>query len=130
HDDGRKVSQSRLLSAQQSTALAPKRVTAWLLAVAVLASSPATSAARRPLGDKSAHSHSRPHHATRLKVSHRRIHWRTVRHAKYYQVVLWQGSGRVADIWTTRRSLTVRHLRDALAPSTIARGRYLWFVYP
>jgi len=53
-----------------------------------------------------------------------------VRHARYYEVVLWRAHGRVADVWTSRHLLTVRAIRRALRPKELDPGRYLWFAYP
>ncbi len=67
---------------------------------------------------------------TALRATRGPIRWKRVRRARYYEVVLWQAHGRVADVWTSRHRLSVRWLRRALAPRALAPGRYLWFVYP
>jgi hypothetical protein len=58
------------------------------------------------------------------------MRWHGVRHARYYEVVLWRNHSRFADVWTIRRHVTLRVLRKALAPQLVTPGRYLWFAYP
>lgn len=61
----------------------------------------------------------------------RTLAWTEVRGATYYNVILWQGSERLLDLFTPKASVrlparwTYRGSGRRLKP-----GEYLWFVYP
>lgn len=63
----------------------------------------------------------------RLKVVRRMLSWPAAPSAVAYDLIVWRGKRRIADVWTSRPRLSVTSLRCA---RRVAPGRYLWFVYP
>lgn len=57
------------------------------------------------------------------------LRWRARAEAVAYDVVVWRAHRRIADVWTPRPKIAVASLACGGARS-LARGRYLWFVYP
>ena len=55
--------------------------------------------------------------------------WPATSHADLYDLVLWRGHKRVADLWATKPKITVATLACG-AGKRLSKGRYLWFVYP
>ena len=64
---------------------------------------------------------------SRPKVARRLLSWPTSRSAVSYDLVLWRGHQRVADVWTAKPRVSVEALRCG---RRVAAGTYLWFVYP
>jgi hypothetical protein len=68
--------------------------------------------------------------ATPRVVRGRRVlSWRATARADLYDLVLWRGHRRVADLWPTKSKLSVATVACG-AGKRLAKGRYLWFVYP
>jgi hypothetical protein len=63
-------------------------------------------------------------------VAHAKLRWPRAHAAHTYDVVLWRGHRRVADVWTTRPRVDLRTLPCVQRRPLAAGGRYLWFVYP
>jgi hypothetical protein len=63
----------------------------------------------------------------RLEVVRRMLSWPAAPSAVAYDLIVWRGKRRIADVWTSRPRLSVASLRCARG---VAPGRYLWFVYP
>jgi hypothetical protein len=57
------------------------------------------------------------------------LSWRATPHAGLYDLVLWRGHKRVADLWPTKSKVSVATVACG-AGKRLAKGRYLWFVYP
>jgi hypothetical protein len=68
---------------------------------------------------------SRPRIVQRRRV----LSWRATPRADLYDLVLWRGHRRVADLWPTRSKLSVATVACG-AGKRLAKGRYLWFAYP
>ena len=63
-------------------------------------------------------------------VRRRRVlSWRATPRAHLYDLVLWRGHRRVADLWPTKAKVSVATVACG-AGKRLARGRYLWFAYP
>jgi hypothetical protein len=68
--------------------------------------------------------------ATPRVVQGRRVlSWRATARAGLYDLVLWRGHRRVADLWPTNSKVSVATVACG-AGKRLAKGRYLWFVYP
>jgi hypothetical protein len=80
-----------------------------------------------PPASKPAKAPARPAPRQRPKLSRRTLSWRAPRRAVGYDVILWRGHRRIADVWATKPHLSVDALRCG---RRLAPGRYLWFVYP
>jgi hypothetical protein len=68
-------------------------------------------------------------HKARRHAASAKLRWPAVANAAAFDVILWRGHRRVADVWATERELAL----DDLACRTnmaLPAGRYLWFVYP
>jgi hypothetical protein len=57
------------------------------------------------------------------------LSWRATARAGLYDLVLWRGHRRVADLWPTKSKVSVATVACG-AGKRLAKGRYLWFVYP
>jgi hypothetical protein len=57
------------------------------------------------------------------------LSWRATPRAHLYDLVLWRGHRRVADLWPTKAKVSVATVACG-AGKRLARGRYLWFAYP
>jgi len=57
------------------------------------------------------------------------LSWRATPRVDLYDLVLWRGHRRVADLWPTKPKISVATVACG-AGTRLARGRYLWFVYP
>jgi hypothetical protein len=57
------------------------------------------------------------------------LSWRATARAGLYDLVLWRGHRRVADLWPTKSKISVATVACG-AGKRLAKGRYLWFVYP
>ena len=57
------------------------------------------------------------------------LSWRATPRAGLYDLVLWRGHERVADLWATKSKITVATIACG-AGKRLSKGRYLWFVYP
>jgi hypothetical protein len=68
---------------------------------------------------------------SRPRVVRRRhvLSWRASARAGLYDLVLWRGHRRVADLWPTKSKLSVATVACG-AGRRLAKGHYLWFVYP
>jgi hypothetical protein len=68
---------------------------------------------------------------TRPKVAgpHGVLRWPEHGKALAYDVVVWRGHRRIADVWTQKPKIAVASLA-CRGSRTLAAGRYLWFVYP
>jgi hypothetical protein len=75
-------------------------------------------------------SHARPR-PTRPAVPDKAgvLRWPASAHAQKYDVVVWLGHRRIADVWSTKPQVTVAELA-CQGSGPLASGRYLWFVYP
>jgi hypothetical protein len=63
-------------------------------------------------------------------VRRRRVlSWSATRRAALYDLVLWRGHRRVADLWPTKAKISVATVACG-AGKRLRKGRYLWFVYP
>jgi hypothetical protein len=65
----------------------------------------------------------------RVARGRRVLSWRATPRADLYDLVLWRGHRRVADLWPTKSKVSVATVACG-AGKRLARGRYLWFVYP
>jgi hypothetical protein len=65
------------------------------------------------------------------RVVHKRrtLSWRATERADLYDLVLWRGHKRVADLWPTKSRISVASVACG-AGKRLPKGRYLWFVYP
>jgi hypothetical protein len=57
------------------------------------------------------------------------LRWPAAQRALTYDVVVWRGHRRIADVWTSKPSVMVDDLA-CRGPRKLRAGRYLWFVYP
>ena len=57
------------------------------------------------------------------------LSWRATARAGLYDLVLWRGHRRVADLWPTKSKVSVATVACG-AGKRLAKGRYLWFAYP
>ena len=57
------------------------------------------------------------------------LSWRPTPRARLYDLVLWRGHRRIADLWPTKPKISVATVACS-AGKRLAKGRYLWFVYP
>jgi hypothetical protein len=65
----------------------------------------------------------------RAPAAQRTLDWPVTPGARSYDLVLWRGHRRVADLWPKKPGIAV----DTVACSAgrrLSKGRYLWFVYP
>ena len=115
----------------------------------VLASSPASPAVRPPAKHPAARKHpgapkprtggvlaakTKPRRApdapaTAPPVQSRRLSWPATPNATAYDLVLWRGHRRVADLWPKKPGIDVAKLACG-AGRRLKKGRYLWFAYP
>ena len=58
------------------------------------------------------------------------LRWKKLADARMYDVVIWRDGRRVRDLWTRGSSVSVRSVACATSGPRLARGSYLWFVYP
>jgi hypothetical protein len=65
----------------------------------------------------------------RVVRKRRVLSWRATSRAGLYDLVLWRGHRRVADLWPTKPKVSVATIACG-AGKRLAKGRYLWFVYP
>jgi hypothetical protein len=65
----------------------------------------------------------------RVVRGRRVLSWRATARAGLYDLVLWRGHRRVADLWPTKSKVSVATVACG-AGKRLAKGRYLWFVYP
>jgi hypothetical protein len=65
----------------------------------------------------------------RVVRGRRVLTWRATARAGLYDLVLWRGHRRVADLWPTKSKVSVATVACG-AGKRLAKGRYLWFVYP
>jgi hypothetical protein len=65
----------------------------------------------------------------RVVRKRRVLSWRATARADLYDLVLWRGHRRVADLWPTKSRISVATVACG-AGKRLAKGRYLWFVYP
>jgi hypothetical protein len=65
----------------------------------------------------------------RVVRKRRVLSWRATPHAGLYDLVLWRGHKRVADLWPTKPKISVATVACG-AGKRLPKGRYLWFVYP
>jgi hypothetical protein len=65
----------------------------------------------------------------RVVRGRRMLSWRATARAGLYDLVLWRGHRRVADLWPTKSKVSVATVACG-AGKRLAKGRYLWFVYP
>jgi hypothetical protein len=72
---------------------------------------------------------SAPRSNPRVVRKRRVLSWRATARADLYDLVLWRGHRRVADLWPTKSKVSVATVACG-AGKRLARGRYLWFVYP
>jgi hypothetical protein len=119
-------------AAQPSPVSAPPRVVT--VSVAPLAPKTDTRVRRRT---------ARPHRSGVASARHERrlparpraagpldvLRWPASERAVTYDVVVWRGHLRIADVWTAKPNVTVRNLA-CRGPRPLTAGRYLWFVYP
>jgi hypothetical protein len=66
---------------------------------------------------------------SRVVRKRRVLSWRAAPRADLYDLVLWRGHRRVADLWPTKPTVSVATVACG-AGKRLAKGRYLWFVYP
>jgi hypothetical protein len=83
--------------------------------------------AEAPPKAKPAQATAKPAPRQRPKVARRTISWPAAERAVAYDVIVWRGHRRIADVWTEKPRLDVAVLRCG---HQLAPGRYLWFVYP
>jgi hypothetical protein len=62
-------------------------------------------------------------------VQSRRLSWPATPDATAYDLVLWRGHRRVADLWPKKPGIEVATVACG-AGSRLKKGRYLWFAYP
>jgi hypothetical protein len=65
----------------------------------------------------------------RVVRKRRVLSWRATPRAGLYDLVLWRGHRRVADLWPTKSKVSVATVACG-AGKRLPKGRYLWFVYP
>jgi hypothetical protein len=66
----------------------------------------------------------------RAVAAHRILRWKKLPAARLYDVVIWSDGRRVRDVWTREPSVSVRSVACGASGAQLARGSYLWFVYP
>jgi hypothetical protein len=66
----------------------------------------------------------------RAVAAHRVLRWKKLPAARVYDVVIWRDGRRVRDVWTREPSVSVRSIACASSGAQLAKGSYLWFVYP
>ena len=62
-------------------------------------------------------------------VQTRRLSWPATPSATAYDLVLWRGHRRVADLWPKKPGIDVAKVACG-AGRRLKKGRYLWFAYP
>jgi hypothetical protein len=72
---------------------------------------------------------SRKAEPARVAAAHRVLSWKRLPAARQYDVVIWRDGRRVRDIWTREPSVSVRSVACGTS-AQLAKGSYLWFVYP
>jgi len=75
------------------------------------------------------HGIARPPATPPIVRARRRLSWPATAGATLYDLVLWRGHRRVADLWPTKSSIAVATVACS-AGKRLEKGRYLWFVYP
>ncbi len=65
----------------------------------------------------------------RPRVARKLVRWPATANAAAYDLVVWRGRRRVADVWTTKPKIRVTALA-CRGQRRLEPGRYLWFVYP
>lgn len=77
-----------------------------------------------------------PHPAAKVGVRRHEAHpairtltWSPIERVVRYDVIIWHGHRRIADIWVRRPALEIKRLACGDG-RRLAPGRYLWFVYP
>jgi hypothetical protein len=65
----------------------------------------------------------------RVVRKRRVLSWHATSHVDLYDLVLWRGHRRVADLWPTKSRISVATVACG-AGKRLPKGRYLWFVYP
>jgi hypothetical protein len=65
----------------------------------------------------------------RVVRKRRVLSWRASTRAALYDLVLWRGHRRVADLWPTKSRISVATVACG-AGKRLPKGRYLWFAYP
>jgi hypothetical protein len=63
------------------------------------------------------------------RVATRVLRWPASARSKAYDVVVWRGRRRIADVWTSTPKVTIAALA-CRGSRPLEAGRYLWFVYP
>jgi hypothetical protein len=71
----------------------------------------------------------RPPAAPHVVRGRRVLRWPATAGATSYDLVLWRGHRRVADLWPRVPSMTVASVACGTG-RRLEKGRYLWFVYP
>jgi hypothetical protein len=109
----------------------------------VVAASPALPAARPPakhpaapkprtggvLGAKTKPRRAVDPPVTVPRAQSRRLSWPATPSATSYDLVLWRGHRRVADLWPKKPGIDVAKVACG-AGRRLKKGRYLWFAYP
>lgn len=71
----------------------------------------------------------KPRAAARPPVARETLAWPATAGATSYDLVLWRGHRRVADLWPKKPARSVASVACG-ARRRLEKGRYLWFVYP
>jgi hypothetical protein len=71
----------------------------------------------------------KPRPAARPPVARETLAWPATAGATSYDLVLWRGHRRVADLWPKKPARSVAAVACG-ARRRLEKGRYLWFVYP
>jgi hypothetical protein len=89
---------------------------------------PAT-AKPKPEGKRAGVESARHVRTARPRIAQRMLRWPASAKSKAYDVVVWRGHRRIADVWTAEPKVTVAAIACG-GGRALAAGRYLWFVYP
>jgi hypothetical protein len=65
----------------------------------------------------------------RPRVATQLLRWPANRESVGYDVVVWRGHRRIADVWTTKPKVAIETVA-CRGGKALRAGRYLWFVYP
>ena len=88
-----------------------------------------TTARRRARPSRSGVASARHDKRPAVHAAKSELRWPHTARATAYDVILWRGHQRIADVWTTKPRVTVAAVA-CKGKTPLAAGKYLWFVYP
>jgi hypothetical protein len=124
-------------SSPPGPSFATPAVTVPLPAVAATGAKPAKRRADPPARRRPPRAHGvlgakatpKPRPAARPPVARTTLEWPATAGATSYDLVLWRGHRRVADLWPKKPAMSVAAVACG-GRRHLEKGRYLWFVYP